>query len=190
MSKNKIIACMGDSLTAGYGLSENQAWTYLLSIDSGFKCHNFGISGDTTIGMLTRFNDMISSCNPGYIIIMGGTNDLAMNLPENAIIANIMAMTRHAKHLGIIPIIGIPTSYYPVQPQDKTNLFITPEHLRLRINSYQQTLRQFAIQDERFYIDFSGNMGKSNFQADGIHPDASGQMIMAQTAIKYLAKIE
>lgn len=74
------IACMGDSLTEGYLISEKSCWPSLLDKETGLKIINCGICGDTTGGMLARFYEMVIVPKPNYVIIMGGTNDIWYNL--------------------------------------------------------------------------------------------------------------
>ena len=57
----RVVVCLGDSLTAGYGLDQAQAYPALLqkSIDSlgwKFKVVNAGLSGETTAGGLRRLD--------------------------------------------------------------------------------------------------------------------------------------
>ncbi|NNL93603.1 MAG: hypothetical protein HKO66_15280 [Saprospiraceae bacterium] len=181
MSQNKIV-CMGDSLTDGYGLDENVRWTNLLSQVLDVEVINSGISGDTTAGMLNRFYNMAISFKPNYIIIMGGTNDISMNIPDNFIIANILAMTRLAKHHGIIAIIGIPTPYFIPDVDSEERQFIDDVRLQSRISAFQKSLIDFAVSDDLAYIDFSSDMKRSHFMEDGLHPNEEGQKIMAEYA--------
>ena len=107
-----ILACMGDSLTEGYEIDPKRRWTEIVASTLSVTVINSGISGDTTNGMLSRFHRMVIAQSPSHCIIMGGTNDLAHNLPDDLIISNIRAMTRHARHNTIATIIGIPTPVF------------------------------------------------------------------------------
>ena len=49
------IICIGDSLTEGYGVGRPENWVTLLNERSENDIINKGISGDTTGGMLARF---------------------------------------------------------------------------------------------------------------------------------------
>jgi lysophospholipase L1-like esterase len=63
---------MGDSITEGWA-----------RIDADFfKNNNFvgrGISGQVTSQMLVRFRQDVLELNPKYVVIMAGTNDIALN---------------------------------------------------------------------------------------------------------------
>ena len=178
----KRIVCIGDSLTAGYGVQTNHRWTHILSTDLNIEIINSGISGDTTAGMLARFYEMAIKHKPDAIIITGGTNDICLNLPNNMIIANILAMTRYAKHHGILPIIGIPTPFFSQGTFTNEPPFIDVSSLGKRIDSFQKTLKQFALNDTQSFIDFTKHMNPDLFLIDGLHPNEKGHKLMSENA--------
>ena len=92
------IVCIGDSLTEAYGIPGTFGWTYLLSKQLPVQVINSGISGDTTAGMLARFQFMVIAHKPNFDIIMGGTNDLSLDVPDSLILSNIHSMACLAKH--------------------------------------------------------------------------------------------
>jgi len=188
MTKIKI-ACVGDSLTAGYNVKENARWSNLLSNELNVEIVNHGISGDTTAGMLARFNEVDIIHKPTHVIIMGGTNDLFFNLHENQIVSNIHAMTRHSKHNEIIPIIGIPTPFYSSGNNSDESIFINTFDFEKRLYSYQQKLREFATDDNQNIIDFTKNLKSEYFLNDGLHPNEEGHICMMETAKQFLIKI-
>jgi len=188
MNKLKLV-CIGDSLTAGYGIEESKRWSNLLSNELDIEFINSGISGDTTAGMLARFNEMVIQYKPSHVIITGGTNDLSLNLAENIIVSNILSMTRHAKCHGIVSIIGIPTPFYNTRNITDDNLFISTENLVIRINSFQKKLKKFVLNDRQNMIDFSQNMEPVYFLDDGLHPNEKGHECMMKVAKKELKKI-
>ena len=181
MSRKKIV-CIGDSLTAGYGIQINYRWSNLLSSDLNIEDINSGISGDTTSGMLALFYEMAIKHNPNYIIITGGTNDIWLNLPNNIIIGNILAMIRYAKHHNITPIIGIPTPFFNQGDYTDESSFIDLPSLSKRISSFQKTLKQFALDDNQYFIDFTLNMKPDMFLNDGLHPNEKGHKLMSENA--------
>jgi len=180
---------MGDSLTEGYGINKEYRWSDLLSKDLDLEIINSGISGDTTAGMLARFKAMVIDHKPSHVIIMGGTNDLALNLSDEQILGNILAMTRYARQNAIESIIGIPTPFYPPQEDTSKSLFLGGDALRLRIETYQQKLKQFAREDERLFIEFSQGMCSDLMLADGLHPNEKGHKLMMETATEVLLSI-
>ncbi|MDH3329213.1 MAG: arylesterase [Desulfobulbaceae bacterium] len=90
--KGTIIA-VGDSLTAGQGVAENDAWPALL----GKKLHkngyewqviNAGISGETSSGVLSRVKWILAQ-KPEIVILETGANDGLRGIPTPVIRENI-----------------------------------------------------------------------------------------------------
>ncbi|MCH2229200.1 MAG: GDSL-type esterase/lipase family protein [Crocinitomicaceae bacterium] len=183
MNREKIV-CIGDSLTAGYGIPTKHRWTDLLGNNLSIDIINSGISGDTTAGMLARFYQMAIQHKPNYIIITGGTNDISLNISNNHIISNILAMTRYAKHHDIIPIIGIPTPIFDPENSAIDPLLINGYNFSKRINVFQKTLKQFSKDDNQKIVDFTANMTSNLFLEDGIHPNKLGHKQMAKNALE------
>ncbi len=90
----KIIA-FGDSLTAGYGVLQNEAYPAQLEaalLQAGYLVSviNAGVSGETTRGNLERAN-FIRSQNPDIVIVGIGGNDALRALPIEETEKNILA---------------------------------------------------------------------------------------------------
>lgn len=175
---------MGDSLTNGHGLDPKLCWTNLVSKSLNVEVSNHGVSGDTSGGMVGRFDYMLRSEQPTHVFIMGGTNDLSFGLPDNQILSNIKTMTRQARHLEIPFIIGVPTTYYP---SEEAKLYeINVDEFVQRLNGLQSRIKQFIEIDQCPSIDFSYGLKREHFLPDGVHPNEKGQEIMAQRAIATL----
>jgi acyl-CoA thioesterase-1 len=74
------IVAVGDSLTAGYGVDETEAYPALLekrllSDGYSFKVINAGVSGETSSGTRSRIEWVIRSLNPDIVILETGAND-------------------------------------------------------------------------------------------------------------------
>ncbi|MDX1409252.1 MAG: GDSL-type esterase/lipase family protein [Saprospiraceae bacterium] len=182
------IACMGDSLTEGYGIDLSQRWTDLLAADIGIEVFNSGISGDTTAGMLARFKPMVIDLNPTHCIIMGGTNDVSHGLPIEIIISNIRAMTRYARHYGIQSIIGIPTPVL-IDEADWGAMYPAMRAFAGQLEVYLERLRQFAVEDDQPVIEFGKGLGAEHFLPDGVHPNEAGHAQMAQNAVEVVGRL-
>lgn len=188
MKKIKIV-CLGDSLTEGFGVARDERWSDLLAKELPFEFINEGISGDTTGGMLARFDSDVIAHQPSHLIIMGGTNDLSFNLPDGMIISNILAMTRRARQHQIAAIIGIPTPFHDELYIFSDDQFLTSQSFSERLTGYQRQLKIFAQEDGLPVIDFSEGMGPSFFLSDGVHPNAAGHELMKSHALAYLTNL-
>ena len=175
---------MGNSLTEGYGISQGKDWPSHLR--NHFPVINAGISGDTTAGMLSRFHPMVINENPSHVIIMGGTNDCSFNLPVDTIISNIMAMTKMARHHGIVSIIGLPTKCFVDMDVDFNDLFISYQAFAERLESYRMKLKKMSELKDLMVIDFSYGLTKAHYLDDGVHPNEAGHQLMYKNVVNNL----
>ncbi len=186
MNTSKKIVCLGDSLTQGYNIKTTQNWVYLLNNDLNHEVLNFGISGDTTNGMLNRLPEIIKEIKPDVLIVLGGTNDLSLNITEEIIIGNLLAITGHAKFNNILPILGIISPFYNENCQLTESIFISHQNYANRILAFQKKLIEFAKYDNQIYIDFSKKMSREMFLEDGLHPTEKGNVQMKNNALPVL----
>jgi lysophospholipase L1-like esterase len=178
--------CIGDSITYGYQLDPQQRWTNLLSSDLNIEVLNAGINGDTTAGMLARFQQDVIDQQPSFTIITGATNDLWFGLRDEAIISNLYAMSRQAQFKDILPIIGITT---PCFKFDESN-FLYEDYVEC-IRSFRNTLIKFCQERDLEYIDFAKHFTSDHVMEDQLHPNADGHRVMMENAkevIKSLLK--
>ncbi len=190
------IVCLGDSLTRGYGITASRAWVSLVSEKLGITMINRGISGDTTGGMLSRFEFDVVSHRPDYVLLMGGGNDFRAGCPPYVAQSNMMAMIHQAQSKGVIPIVGLAI------PSDTDNL--APHWISFEGNyviektsvEYRKWLTNFCETFSIALIDFYQPF-KQHFESrknlplflDGLHPNADGHVIMADIAANKLEEI-
>lgn len=109
LDKEKPILAFGDSLTAGYGTSEEYSYPTILANLSGYKVINAGISGETSAGGLERFEKTLNDTKPSLVILMEGGNDILQSVPPEQTKANLIAMINVAKEQNVqVLLIGIP----------------------------------------------------------------------------------
>jgi len=178
-TEKETILCFGNSLTAGYGIDENQAWPYLMQqrIDSlGLKYTvvNAGLSGETTAGGLGRI-DWVLNQPVDYFILELGANDMLRGLDVKATYDNLKGILDKvkAKNSDIkIIIAGILSP--PNMGRDYEESFnkIFPDLTK----TYNATRIPFFLEGVAG-ID-SLNLG------DGKHPNAKGQKIVLENVWK------
>ena len=183
------LVCLGDSLTEAYGIAPEKGWVALLKEDLGISIVNHGISGDTTAGMLARFHTEIKPQHPSHLILMGGTNDISLNMPYETILGNVLAISRHAKHMNCQIIIGIPPSSFYNDESMKSEVFLGPEAFQSKLSEWQAVLRNFALKDGLPVIDFSDVLQKEHFLNDGVHPNEKGHLAMKYHVLKVLKSL-
>lgn len=185
--KKMKIVCFGDSLTAGFGVTSKERWSYLLQQKLHCQILNSGINGDTTSGMLSRCYEDIVLNKPTHVIIMAGTNDLFRYISLNRIEENIRLLLSEAINFSIIPILAT------IPPCDITMCKLMWQddydysNFNNSLKQYRQWILNFCSENQLQCIDFYkvfmqvfDNLNTHNYLIDGIHPTALGHQLMAQ----------
>jgi alpha-L-fucosidase len=137
---------------------------------------NKGISGNTTVQMLSRFQEDVVSLDPYCVVIEGGTNDIAQRSDE-AVLSYLKRMVEQALAAGIPVVLGSvpPSNSFPKLPDFR------PED---RIISLNALIKAYAAEKKIPYADYysvlvDGQKGlKAEYQKDSIHPNAAGYIAM------------
>lgn len=174
------VAFLGDSLTAGQGLPEAQAYPALIQAKlraegRAWKVVNAGVSGDTTAGGLARM-DWLYKQRIDMLVVALGANDGLRGLPLKETEANLRAILRRAKREGSrVLLVGMqmPENYGPDYRRGFAAIY--PKLAK----EEQVPLLPFLL--EGVALDPALN------QADGIHPNAEGARRVAETVWKALA---
>jgi lysophospholipase L1-like esterase len=82
------VAFVGDSLTD---------WMRWNELFPGIRSRNFGIAGDTTVGLEHRISQVIAA-RPGKIVLQIGTNDVEFGRSPQDIVANIDVCLAQLQH--------------------------------------------------------------------------------------------
>jgi acyl-CoA thioesterase-1 len=183
-SERPSVVFLGTSLTAGLGLEPEQAYPALIQrkIDSlglNFQVVNAGVSGETSAGALRRI-EWVLRRPVSVLVVETGANDGLRGLPVDSLRANIQAVLDRAKALDPPPklvLIGmrIPANY---------GLGYTGRFHAV----YRDLARENGAALVPFLLEGVGGAPSLN-QADGIHPTAEGQRIMAETVWKVLQPV-
>ncbi len=177
----KVILFYGDSLTAGYGLSPEEAFPALVEKKLNqekkiARVVNAGLSGETSAGGLNRLDWVIRQHIDIFVLELGA-NDGLRGLPLDEtkknlqlIIDKVKAKFPNAKI--VIAGMMVPPNMGPEYTANFRKIF--PE-LAKKNNA---TLIPFLLQD------VAGNE-KLNLN-DGIHPNPDGHKIVAENVVKVL----
>lgn len=190
--KMKII-CIGDSLTLGYGIKKEDNWVQILNDKGIHEFINKGINGDTTGGMLSRYYRDVIDHKANYVLIMGGMNDFIMGGSMGVVKANLMAMVHQSYHHRIIPVVLTPImgNYENIRADWRT--LIDFERVQETLKEYQRWVKQFSkvfkvssidLQEE--FAEHQSKRKKSGVFLDGLHPNSTGQELMAEIIAKHL----
>jgi acyl-CoA thioesterase-1 len=170
---------LGDSLTAGLGLSKEQAFPALIEARLAaegrpWKVVNAGISGDTTAGGAARL-DWIFQEKVDVLFICLGANDGLRGLPVAESERNLRLILDRAKKEGtrvVLAGIQLPENYGSTYRTAFARLFP-----RLAAE-YRVPLLPFLLEGVA--------MNPRLNQADGIHPNAEGARVVADHVWKAL----
>ena len=174
-----VIVCMGDSLTAGYGVDENQAYPALLEKrlhETGltYTVINAGISGETSSGALSRLDWMLT-LNPDIVILETGANDGLRGVDPALTRRNIETIVSDLQARGIIVVLA--------GMQMVRNL--GPDFTRAFSAIYPDIARQNDLILMPFFLE--GVAGRPSLnQADGIHPTPEGYRIIIANLYPYV----
>ena len=164
----RTILVFGDSLSAGYGIRQDDAWPALLAqrlqqkgLD--YNVVNASISGETSSGGRTRLPTALDKHSPAIVIIALGANDGLRGLPVATLRDNLTAMTASAQ-------------------QKKARVLIVGQRLPPNYGAYAQQFdkvfgevakaRKAALVD--FLLDGIADQPRF-FQADNLHPTGEAQ---------------
>jgi len=166
------IAALGDSLTQGYGLREDQGFvpqlqSWLDAQEVEARLINAGVSGDTTAGGLARVAWTLTPDVDAMIVALGG-NDLLRGLDPAMSRRNIDGILQHASEANVeVLLVGMhaPGNYGPDYKAAFDALYpeLAAEYEVLFLDSFFAGL---PSQDPAALSAF--------LQADGIHPNADG----------------
>ena len=183
IAESKKLLILGDSISAGYGLKESENWVQLLENSlrkSGRELQviNSSISGDTTIGGLSRIESDLAEHKPNYVLVELGGNDALRGYPINKIKNNLLKIidaSFAAKANPIIMQIRIPPNY-------GKNYVAAFENIYSEI-AEEKNIPMLTFLLEKVALD------KSLMQLDGIHPNQKAQQIIANQVEKELSTI-
>ena len=173
------IDCLGDSLTAGYGVSPENRWVSLLNSRTSHTWVNRGISGDTSPGMLTRLRTDVLPEKPDYVIWLGGFNDILLTGSDHQAKSCVMAFVNHCAAAGVRPVIGIPYMIRSVALP--WNRLCDWEACRPVLEGYISWLHRLSDAAMLRRIDF--REAGAWLQPDGMHPSPEGHRRMAEAVL-------
>ncbi|HMN45843.1 MAG TPA: arylesterase [Povalibacter sp.] len=167
-----VILVLGDSLSAGYGVSVDATWVALLQQrlakqGYGYRVVNASVSGETTGGARARLPRALELHQPALVVIELGGNDGLRGLPLKQVRANFEAMLSQAQAAGaraVLVAMRIPTNYGPA--------YTTAFHA-----IYGELGQKYSVPVIDGFME-SVALDDALMQADGIHPNAKAQPVL------------
>ncbi len=176
------LVVIGDSLSAGFGLSDEQALPAALGRAlaargiANVRVINAGVSGDTTAAGLNRFDFSVGPDADGVIIALGA-NDALQGQPPAQARANLAAMIDRAQARGLdIVLAGMlaPINLGETYRQEFDTLYPA------LASEKSVPLYPFLMEPVALHPEF--------LQRDGLHPTAEGVERMAEPLADFLVE--
>lgn len=179
------VVFMGNSITSNWYRFHPE----FFQENKGYLCR--GISGQVTAQMLARFRSDVINLHPETVVILAGTNDLAMNqgfVSIEHIFENIVSMVELARHNGINVVLCslLPAERYGWSWEVK------PEDVVKNIRALNDKIRRYAQENKIAYADYYSAMAdehcalKKEYQQDAVHPNKEGYLVMEHIIQKIL----
>jgi acyl-CoA thioesterase I len=176
------VVALGDSITAGYGIRQTEAYPALLEKklrENGytFEVTNAGVSGDTSADGLRRLDWALDGPVQVLILALGG-NDALRGLPPEQMKENLQRIITTTRQRGIsVLLVGMEAP---------------PNFGERYANEFRKVFRDLAADNHVPLVPFllEGVAGIADLnQADGIHPTARGAGRIADLLWPPLEKI-
>lgn len=176
------IVFLGDSLTAGLGLPREQAAPSLIQerlIAEGYTYDviNAGVSGDTSAGGLSRLDWSLEG-DVEILVIELGANDGLRGLPVSQLKRNLGEIVTRAKQRDITVIL--------------TGMEAPPNYGLAYTSEFRRVFRELADEHDAVFVPFflEGVAGIASLNnSDGIHPNAAGARVVAETLWRALEPV-
>lgn len=163
----KIILAVGDSLTAGFGLAEEDAYPALLekklqADGHPYRVINAGVSAETSSGALARLEWLLTQ-NPDIVILETGANDGLRGIDPQVAENNIREILKVLKDKDIVVLLAGMKMVRNLGPQ-----YVA------RFNAlYPRLAEEHEVIFMEFFLEGVAMVSGLN-QADAIHPNRAG----------------
>ena len=171
------IVALGDSLTAGFGLSRKQAWPALVAekmrtAGYEFEVVNAGSSGDTTTGGLRRLPAILRAHHKIDIFVLElGINDAFRGVPIEQIRSNLQSIIDQVRAQQPGASIVLAGMQLPnVSSDDYVGAFG---------GIFRAVAEKNRVTLIPFFLEGVGGNPELN-QWDRVHPNAAGQRVLAE----------
>lgn len=180
----KNILFFGDSLTAGYGLSTEEAFPALLEKELNktsqeVKVTNAGLSGETSAGGLSRIDWVLRQPVDIFVLELGA-NDGLRGLPLDQTRKNLQAIIDKVK------------TKHPNVKLVLAGMMVPPNLGKEYTSEFRDIYPDLAAKNKGTLIPFllEGVAGDEKLnQPDGIHPNVEGHKIVARNLSKILGPL-
>jgi len=175
----KTIVAVGDSLTAGYGLDENEGYPALLEEKlqaAGYKYRviNGGVSGETSSGTLSRM-EWILTLEPDIVILETGANDGLRGVDPRLAEKNLRQILQILQKKDVVVVLAGMKMVWNMGPE------YVAEFNRI----YPELAEDFDVVFLPFFLEGVAMQSQFNL-GDGIHPNSQGYKKITENIYPYV----
>lgn len=174
---SKVLA-LGDSLTEGAGVAQQEAWPNLLASRTEWVVINGGVSGDTSGGALQRLPSLLEQHTPALVLVTLGGNDMLRHIPQQETIANLEKILTLIKAHGAKPVL--------LATPNPSLMGAVFQHLSAA-DFYQQVADAQHIPLIKDAI--SDVISDPQLKGDPLHPNAAGHALLSEKIFEELKTI-
>ena len=180
-SGGMVIVAMGDSLTAGHGVSFEQSYPSQLekklqAAGYAIRVINAGVSAETSSGALARL-DWVLTMNPDIVILETGANDGLRGIDPQVAEDNIRRILGTLHERGITVVLA--------GMRMVRNL--GPEYVARFDGIYPRLAEESGVVFMPFFLEGVAMAGRFNLE-DGIHPNAAGYEKIVDNLLPYVVQ--
>jgi len=169
-----------DTVFLGDSLTEGGKWSELLPQSS---VRNRGIAGDTTEGVIERLKQ-ITKGQPAQVFLMIGINDLALRVPREDIVSNIVTIINTIQKDSPETEIFV-QSILPARKQFRERIISLNGALEKAVDGKAKWVNLYPL-----FLDDEGGFMKSSLTNDGAHMLGEGYIIWKDAIADFVNKNE
>ena len=185
-----IIACLGDSTTAGTPLfkspieappngegDERSQFAYWLqAAHPDWQPLNRGVNGERTDQIAARFDRDVLAHSPDVVVVIAGVNDVYQGRRASVVIEQLTSIYARARVAGIPVVAGTIVPYNTAGPAENAEMHAVNTWILTQAEDYPFVI---AV-DTRAAVAAADDPDRLAGSPDGLHPDIDGYRRMAE----------
>jgi acyl-CoA thioesterase I len=187
-----VVVAAGDSIT-----DDLRSWARILQRAVGRPLVEAGVSGDTTVHLISRLNRILESA-PAWLLVLVGTNDARRHGPaerplvsDDEFRANLDALRRHVQARSAARLVWI-TPPAVIEERIESSPDLSADDVRWR-NAEVEAKADIVRAQPEPVVDLGPVFRDERLPAllmpDGLHPSLEGQLAIASAVVCALARL-
>lgn len=178
LSEGSVVLALGDSLTAGAGVTIQQAWPALLAERTDWDVINGGVNGDKSSDALQRLPALLNAHDPVLVLVALGGNDMLRRIPEQETVNNLGEIISLVQEHGAEPVL-LATPQPSIAGAVFQNLS-APEFYRIVADRYKVHLIENAVAEV---------ISDPELKGDPLHPNVEGHVLLSDKIFSDLRRL-